>query len=443
MPLLLRRPTQLPEWVSRRQSFDLTNLPIGSTAYFQDFLQGALRPQLIALVHDLDKLLRSVPPFDATWRVAQPTAKAAAEAHQAISDLGPSELALDADAMAALLGTEGMRPEAIQAAQDLVKRLHVERDFRSVIKVAGPLLSEVPGHVATTRFYAKALIETGQPEEAVTLLTPHVKRLKKTTPEFAEAIGLLGRAHKEVFLAASPRTSATPVEASPGPSRRTARDTAEPGKNTWLGVNLVALQVLSRRQNRRVPIGREERALARSILKRMRKTPESLWESWDHAAASELSIALSDWPEFERHVAAYVADPGTDGFELASFLRQLTEIWNLESDAEHGAPIVATLRGRVLSLPGGTVTVGGVAARPTTTAPAPTPALERAFSPADLQLDGIRLALARARSRWGPCGTPRSGPCTARASSSPAATSGSSRTTLCSSRHRTWPAATG
>jgi MinD-like ATPase involved in chromosome partitioning or flagellar assembly len=399
VPLLLRRPTPMPEWVSRRQAFDVPQLLSGTGTYSQDFIRDPLLRLLTDVVHDIEARLRTVPQFDARWTIAQPTAKAAAEAQQAVPDLGPSELALDADAMAALLATAAGRGEVVQAAQDLVRRLQGERDFRSVIKVAAPLLSAVPGHVETTGYYAKALIETGTPDEAVTVLTPHVKRLNRKSAEFAEAIGLLGRAHKDIFLAASRRTSpAARRHLSQAIAAYRQGYGADPVRNTWHGVNLVALKALSRRRKPRGPIGQEEKALARSIVRRMRRTPESLWEPWDHATAAELYIALSDWPEFERHVAAYVADSRTDGFELAGFLRQLTEIWNLEADPERGAPIVATLRARVLNLKGGAVIVGGAAARPTSAAPVPTPALRRAFSLADLQLEGLHIALARARS---------------------------------------------
>lgn len=47
---------------------------------------------------------------------------------------------------------------------------------------------------------------------------------------------------------------------------------------------------------------------------------------WDHGTAMEACIALGDGDGALARLDAYLAE-GADAFELASTLRQLTEVW--------------------------------------------------------------------------------------------------------------------
>ena len=83
------------------------------------------------------------------------------------------------------------------------------------MKVAEAVLARVPDDPDTMRFYARALIETGEAEKAAALLTPHVRRLPKTAVGFADAAGLLGLAQKEVFIASRRRRSSAGAKGAP------------------------------------------------------------------------------------------------------------------------------------------------------------------------------------------------------------------------------------
>src|SRR5262249_58223685 len=61
--------------------------------------------------------------------------------------------------------------------------------------------------VTNRRLYAQYLIDTGKATAAIDLLQPLARRLPKEDREFAEATGLLGRAHKQIFFDAGDKTT--------------------------------------------------------------------------------------------------------------------------------------------------------------------------------------------------------------------------------------------
>ena len=81
-------------------------------------------------------------------------------------------------------------------------------------------------------------------------------------------------------------------------------------------------------------------------------------------------------------------------------LRQLTEIWDLESDAKRGAPLLAALRARVLSIPGGAVSLPPPVAR---SKPVRGSSLEKVFNTGATPLRWMQTGLARAKSIGAVC----------------------------------------
>ena len=59
-------------------------------------------------------------------------------------------------------------------------------------------------------------------------------------------------------------------------------------------------------------------------------------DEWFLPTLAEASLGLGDWDAVERHVHAYVADEHARAFQIASTLRQFTEIWDLEREDERG-----------------------------------------------------------------------------------------------------------
>ena len=356
---------------------DISDLPRRVSALTES--SPEIDKRLTELARLVARRVRSAPAFDAAWTAADvlPSAMSAAAAPPPGS--GTSELTLDADAITALLKTE-RRSDALEAARKMLPTLRRERDFAGLLKVAGAIYQHDPHDQQTAVQYARAMIETGDLVGAQKLLAPLVKKLRGER-EFSQATGLLGRVYKQQFAAsASKRTAAARAAVTHAIDIYRAGYERNRRINLFHGVNLVALIAAARRHDLKIARPLNERALARKILSELEKRPESLRGPWDYASAAELQLALGDWEAFARTLDSYTSHPQFESVELNAFLRQLTDVWELESDPVHGAPHIAALRARVLSTPGGSVDLRPEVAR---AAPPTVPdrlRLERSFS---------------------------------------------------------------
>lgn len=251
------------------------------------------------------------------------------------------------------------------AARDL-------RDYATLLRLAEAVGRVAPQEVQVRRLYAQALIDTGQVTVAIDLLDALLQRLPPDDPEAAEAAGLRGRAFKQLYFdAADKRTAAAThalaqaIEAYRGPYL------AAPSRHTWHGVNLLALLCRARRQ------GLDELApdldvstLAQALVKDLKKVAPSKRDPWYLPTLAEASLGLAlgtgDLRPIEQTLHAYVTDPAVQAFQVASTLRQFTEVWDLDGMAEDPhtpaglrrvGRLTDILRARLLQLPGGTLEI--------------------------------------------------------------------------------------
>jgi hypothetical protein len=304
-------------------------------------------------------------------------------------------------------------PDDVDEARLLLRRLRAQRSFDAVAGLAEALLRADPQDAACSRQYAQALIETGAVSAAMAMLGDIARVLPGEHPEWAEAWGLLGRCHKQVFIDAVRANAGRPA---PAHARRAlamalqayarpyARDRV---KHYWHGVNLLALAY---RAEREAPAGdlaqtlqqvlrdvlpgpdtaRSVAALAQRLMDDLRtlhaRQPEDAWllASLAEVALGQALIAggaatVPDIAEASRWLGAYLHQPRLAAFELASTLRQFTEVWRL--DAADGAPALRVMldlmQARLLRLPGGALELSPARlAEITHPAPAPDGVLE-------------------------------------------------------------------
>jgi Trypsin-like peptidase domain/MAP3K TRAFs-binding domain len=248
------------------------------------------------------------------------------------------------------LGSEG----DLESAKGLVEELRNTREYDRMGRLAEAISRRDPKDPRNRRLYAQYLIETGKATAAVDVLRPLAQRLPKDHPEFAEATGLLGRAYKQVFFDAGDKTSQGARDAlkqAIAAYRKPFED--NPAANTWHGVNLVALLTRARRLGLRVAPDLHPEKIAKEVVAALEATPESERNEWFLPALAEASLGLGDWDAVERNVKAYAAAADAKAFQIASTLRQFTEVWDLEATDDRGRGLVSTLRARLLQLPGG------------------------------------------------------------------------------------------
>lgn len=254
--------------------------------------------------------------------------------------------------LAALAGDD------LAEAKGLVEALLRQREYA----LMGPLAEAVsrldPKDARNRRLYAQYLIDTGKVTAAIDMLQPLIRRLALDHPESLEAVGLLGRAYKQLFIDAGDKGSPTARRALRQAIETYRRPYMRDPRNTWHGVNLLALLTRARSLGMRVAPGLDPLQIADEVLATLRSTPESERDAWFLPTLAEASLGLRDWVQIDHIIEAYANAPGVSAFQIASTLRQFTEVWNLPARDAQGQALVDMLRARLLCLQGGELQLG-------------------------------------------------------------------------------------
>jgi Trypsin-like peptidase domain/MAP3K TRAFs-binding domain len=231
-----------------------------------------------------------------------------------------------------------------------------------------------PKDAHNRRLYGQYLINTGKATAAIDLLKPVAQRLPKNDPEFAEVMGLIGRANKQIFFDAGDKAD---------PSARMALKQAiaayripfeaSPQKNTWHGVNLVALLDRAQRLGLRIAPDLSLDQIAQHVVAELKAKSKDQRDDWYLPTLAEASLGLGDWDAVEGNVHAYAASDDVQPFQIESTLRQFTQVWDIEALNERGRGLVATLRARLLQLKGGQISATPEEVRQWRAQPPPTP----------------------------------------------------------------------
>jgi hypothetical protein len=270
----------------------------------------------------------------------------------------PTQEELRARAQTALKCLAGIcEDEDLADAKDLVEPLRNALLYEEMGKLAEAVSRRDPKDARNRRLYGQYLINTGKATAAIDLLTPLAQRLPKDDPEFAEAMGLIGRANKQIFFDAGDKADAS-AHAALGQAVAAYRVPFElsPSRNTWHGVNLVALLSRARRLGLQIAPDLTLKSVAKSLVAELAAMPEAKRDpDWYLPTVAEASLGLGNWDAVERNVSAYAAADTVQPFQIESTLRQFTEVWDIETLDERGRGLVSALRARLLQLEGGEI----------------------------------------------------------------------------------------
>ncbi len=250
------------------------------------------------------------------------------------------------------------QPGAIdqELARRVLKSLRSHRHFEKMKELAQSFIDDGCEDAQIFRQYSQALIDTGYAEPAIGLLESIVHDPATPQEELAEAKGVLGRAWKEKALATRGLRDEIATKASRN-SYESYKSVYDNDKNAlYQGINQVAMAVWDRGLALEDSEISEALSSAKEILKVVEETTEEERPAWDLATAGEALIALGRNDEAVKWFKDYVAHYDTDAFALAGTIRQLTEVWRLGDD-DGGQSLLAPLRARLLSLPGGSFSV--------------------------------------------------------------------------------------
>ena len=201
------------------------------------------------------------------------------------------------------------------------------------------------------RQWSQSLLDQNRISQALTILKSMSNEFAADPAEGPEIRGLIGRAYKQLYVNEGGAENLRSAIAAYIPDWENRR-----GDYRWQGINIVALLARAKRDG--VDPGQEldSTQIAQSILDDIDEHGAS--GVWDYGTAMEATIALADQVGALDWAKKYVQHPGSDAFELASTLRQLKEVWCLESSPV-GDLLLPVLEYALLQREGGSVQPAG------------------------------------------------------------------------------------
>ncbi len=260
--------------------------------------------------------------------------------------LSTEELRRRADELIDILRDEHTDQDR-EAAQNLIGELRDRVEFEKLLLLVEALSRVSPGHAKTRRLYAQALVDTGKATAAVDVLRALISTLPLDHPETYEAMGLTGRAFKQIYVDFRVKGSPLAQQALAQSVAAYRQPYESDPKRYWHGVNLLALLDHAHRRGMQSPAPYEPRALATQLLEQLKQVPEKDRDEWYLASVAEASLGTRDWPLIEENLKQYVVAPGVREFHLKSTLRQFTEVWEL-GESTRGKVVLEIVRARLL-----------------------------------------------------------------------------------------------
>ncbi|HEY2740340.1 MAG TPA: TRAFs-binding domain-containing protein, partial [Thermoanaerobaculia bacterium] len=259
-------------------------------------------------------------------------------------------------------GLERGEALAPATARQILSTLRKKAHFGPMEQLAETLYFTGQDDIQIRRQYAQALIDQHKFPAAVYVLESLITRTVNDPEESAEARGLLGRVYKQLYVNAvnadrgaaglfiTQRHLRLAVESYLGVYR------SDETRYLWHGINAVALIQRASRDGVALPTALDASELTHAILAGLaRRGARKALSSWDLATGAEASLALGDTNEALLWLAQYIQRQDVDAFELASTMRQLTEVWGLEIGTMPGALLLPLLQSQLLQRKGGRI----------------------------------------------------------------------------------------
>jgi Trypsin-like peptidase domain len=244
----------------------------------------------------------------------------------------------------------------------ILSALRNKRYFDLMERVADAAIQSGQTDPHLRRQYAQGLIDQGSITAALNVLavlamdTSSTGQLRNPS-ENAEALGLIGRAHKQTYVKAANTSDPRHLELAVKTYFEVY--TSDRDRYLWHGINTVACLCRAERDGIALEGFPQPRAIAVEILDKLEAiTPREKVDCLDRATAVEACIALNRLSDAKDWLAAYVTDPAADAFELASTTRQFTQVWQLVPGTEPGSTVLPILQSALLQREGGRVDLG-------------------------------------------------------------------------------------
>ena len=250
-------------------------------------------------------------------------------------------------------------------AETLLGALRSSRSFGLLGTAAEQLYARGQGDALTRRMYGQALIETGHLMAAIDVLTATLHLPDQPVKERTEIQGLLGRAHKQVYVnyvsspadAISLRDRFGPYLTQSIVHYGAIYDPHQPGECYWPGVNLIALVRLARMDGVKVPQGYDDGEIARNMIAALESKVGNGTDPWILSSLGEAYLAVGQLDKAAAYLGKFASNPKVDAFALQGTVRQLEEVWRLKAGSDGPGQILAGMKDALAAKDGSVVTL--------------------------------------------------------------------------------------
>lgn len=243
-----------------------------------------------------------------------------------------------------------------RSARKLLASLRAKGRFGAMTRLGRALLQSGLRTAAVRRQYAQGLIEEGLFYEAEQELNSIINDSRSVPRDVAEAKGLLGRHHKQLYVnAADPSSPRARAHLERALKEYEEGYRLNPYENYWHGINVVALAARARRdaapvENLPDPAARAEEVVATLDQREADGIPVTTWEE---ATRLEAYVALARHKDALDTALRYLDCADTNAFELQSTVRQLRQVWQLSESEPPGNRLLPLLHSAHLAAVGG------------------------------------------------------------------------------------------
>ena len=253
-----------------------------------------------------------------------------------------------------------------QTGKNLLRRLQRKRFFGLVSHLAEALMQSGLDSFWVRQCYVQALIDRGELHAALAYLDALVANLEQVAGEevkLATALGLRGRALKQIYVNIGASASQQAVLVLNQSIRAYIQAyKSNPQRFSWQGINSAALLLRAERDSVSVVDTPSPGCFGREIAGDVLRYMTTLWDDgratmWDSGTALEACVALEEDDAAFRWLERYIREPLADAFEIGSTLRQLEEIWQLDSEHKPGRDLLPLLRAELLQRQGGVIEI--------------------------------------------------------------------------------------
>jgi V8-like Glu-specific endopeptidase len=256
--------------------------------------------------------------------------------------------------------------------ESIMSDLKGMRFFSLMIRLGDIFLQIGKANFAVRKMYAQALIEERIYTPSISVLNDLIRDTEdKASKEFCEAHGLKGRVFKQLFInAGNPKFPAAKVYLEQAmKAYYTIYEGSRDEKNNtnnednqdclWYGINCVALAARARADGIDLVTDVDIEHDAACILEAIKAKKEEDRDVFELATAIEACVALGKSDEALELAASYAQRSDANAFNYASTLRQLTEVWRLQSDEADPKmkQLIPLIRGALLKREGGALTL--------------------------------------------------------------------------------------